>query len=101
MKRKIVFMFVNGDIKEAQRTVMDVGANGEMIIIGVGNYAMACEEALKAADEGAKCIELCGGFGTIGHARVTEAVEGKCPVGVVRFDNHPGYDGASGDTKWM
>lgn len=101
MKRKIVFMFVNGALSEPQRMVMEVGPEGEMIVIGVADYAMACEEAAKIADEGAKCIELCGGFGTIGHARVTEAAAGKCPVGVVRFDNHPGYDGASGDTKWM
>lgn len=46
-------------------------------------------------------IELCGGFGTIGHAKVTEAVEGKLQVGVVRFDNHPGYDNQSGDVRWL
>lgn len=101
MKRKIVFMFVNGAIVQPQRMQMEAGPQGEMIVIGVADYAMACQEAVKLADEGAVCIELCGGFGTIGHARVTEAVEGRCPVGVVRFDNHPGYDGASGDSKWM
>ncbi|WP_027399063.1 DUF6506 family protein [Anaerovorax odorimutans] len=101
MKRKIVFMFVNGSIEEPQRTVMQVGENGEMITVGVANYDMACVEAKKLVDEGALVIELCGGFGTIGHAKVTEAVEGKLQVGVVRFDNHPGYDGASGDSKWM
>lgn len=46
-------------------------------------------------------IELCGGFGTIGHAKVTETVLGKVQVGVIRFDNHPGYDNLSGDFKWM
>jgi len=101
MKRKIVFMFVNGAITEPQRMVMNVGEQGEMITVGVANYAMACSEAKKLVDEGALVIELCGGFGTIGHAKVTEAVEGKCQVGAVRFDNHPGYDGLSGDTKWM
>ena len=101
MKRKIVFMFVNGAISEPQTTVIEVGPQGEMIVTGVADYAMACQEAKRLADQGVVCIELCGGFGTIGHARVTEAVEGKCQVGVVRFDNHPGYDGASGDSKWM
>ncbi|MBN7771934.1 DUF6506 family protein [Clostridium aminobutyricum] len=101
MKRKIVFLFVNGAITEPQRMVMDVGEQGEMITVGVANYEMACSEAKKLVDEGALVIELCGGFGTIGHAKVTEAVEGKCQVGVVRFDNHPGYEGLSGDTKWM
>jgi hypothetical protein len=32
---------------------------------------------------------------------VTEAVQGRLEVGVVRFDNHPGFDGISGDTKFM
>lgn len=101
MKRKIVFMFVNGDLAQPQRMLMEVGAAGEMIFVGVGSYAMACKEAVKLAEEGVRAIELCGGFGTIGHAKVTDAVGAKCPVGVVRFDNHPGYDGASGDTKWL
>jgi hypothetical protein len=100
MKRKVVFMFVNGSITEARRMEMDLG-QGLMIMVGVANYAMACEEAKKLADEGVIMIELCGGFGTIGHAKVTEAVEGKCQIGVVRFDNHPGYDNFSGDSKWM
>jgi hypothetical protein len=101
MKRKIVFLFVNGSIMEPQRMIMNVGEQGEMIVVGVGNYDMACTEAQKLVDEGALVIELCGGFGTLGHAKVTEAVAGKCQVGVVRFDNHPGYDGLSGDAKWM
>lgn len=100
MKRKICFMFINGDIKEPQRSVMEVGENGEMILVGVGSYASAQEEAAKLAEEGIVALELCGGFGTMGHAKVTEAVEGKCPVGVIRFDNHPGYGGMSGDEKW-
>jgi len=100
MKRKVCFLFVNGSITEAKRMVMDLGT-GEMIVVGVADYKNACEEAVKLADEGVIMIELCGGFGTIGHAKVTEAVAGRCQVGVVRFDNHPGYAGLSGDMKWM
>ena len=74
---------------------------GLMIMVGVGSYEMACEEAVKLADEGVIMIELCGGFGTMGHARVTEAVEGRLQVGVVRFDNHPGYNYESGDSKLL
>ncbi len=100
MKRKVCFMFVNGSIEEPVRSVIDLGA-GEMITVGVANYKMACDEAVKLAEEGVLLLELCGGFGTIGHAMVTQAVEGKLQVGVVRFDNHPGYDGQSGDSKWL
>lgn len=101
MKRKVAFMFVNASITEARRMEMDFGT-GMMITMGVSGYDMACEEAKKLSqEEGLILIELCGGFGTIGHARVTEAVEGRVQVGVVRFDNHPGYDNLSGDAKWL
>ena len=100
MKRKVVFMFINGSITEPQRMEMDYGP-GMMIVVGVGSYESACEEAKKLADEGVLMIELCGGFGTIGYAKVTEAVAGRLWVGAVRFDNHPGYDNASGDSHWL
>ena len=100
-------MFISAACAEKpMRNVMDLGP-GEMIVVGVGSYEMACEEAVKLAEEGVLMIELCGGFGTLGHAKVTEAVKdisspaGKVWVGVIRFDNHPGYDNLSGDTKWM
>lgn len=41
-------------------------------------------------------IELCGGFGAAGTARVAAAVN--VPVGAVRFDIHPGLNNLSGDT---
>lgn len=100
MKRKVCFLFINASLAEPKRMVMDLG-QGEMILVGVGTYDMACSEAIKLADEGVLMIELCGGFGTIGHAKVTEAVEGRLQVGVVRFDNHPGYENLSGDAKWL
>lgn len=93
-------MFVNGSITEAKRVEMELEST-LMVMIGVGSYDMACEEAKKLVEEGVKLIELCGGFGTIGHAKVTEAVYGKAQIGVVRFDNHPGYDNLSGDSKWL
>jgi len=46
--------------------------------------------------EGIGAIELCGGFGNAGTARIAAAV--KVPVGAVRFDIHPGLGNASGDT---
>jgi len=40
-------------------------------------------------------IELCGGFGNSGTARIAAAVEGKADVRAVRFDCHPGLGGKS------
>ncbi len=93
-------MFINKSITEPKRMEMDLG-EGMMILLGVGSYDSACEEAKKLADEGILMLELCGGFGTIGHAKVTEAVGGRLWVGAVRFDNHPGYDNESGDSRWI
>ena len=100
MKRKVCFMFVSASITDTIRTEMEYGP-GMMIVIGVKNYQVACEEAVKVADEGVILLELCGGVGTVGHAMVTQAVKGKCQVGVVRFDNHPGFDGDTGDSRFL
>lgn len=100
MKRKLCFMFINAAIEGVQRTVMEVGPQGEMIMVGVDSYETAVAEAKKLVDEGIVALELCAGFGILGQAEIIKAVEGKCLVGAVRFDNHPAYDGLSGDEKW-
>jgi hypothetical protein len=46
MKRKVCFLFINATINEPKRMVMDLG-QGEMIVVGVGSYDMACSEAKK------------------------------------------------------
>ncbi len=100
MKRKLCFMFINAAIIGVQRTLMEVGPEGEMHLIGVDSYETAVKEARKLADEGFVAIELCAGFGIMGQAEIMKAVDGKCLVGAVRFDNHPAYGGISGDEKW-
>ena len=100
MKRKLCFMFINAAITGVQRTLMEVGPEGEMHLIGVDSYETAVAEAKRLADEGFVAIELCAGFGIMGQAEIMKAVEGKCLVGAVRFDNHPAYGGISGDEKW-
>ena len=101
MKRKVAFMFINGDLKEAQRAVMKTGEKGELILIGVGSYEQAVEQAGKLAEEGVVSLELCGGLGVVGPGQVVKYAHWAYTVGIVRFDNHPGYDGLSGDEKWM
>jgi len=46
---------------------------------------------------GVQATELCGGFGHIGVAKVTESLGNKVPTGAVRFDRHPGLEFKSGD----
>ena len=93
-------MFINAAITGVQRTLMEVGPEGEMHLIGVDSYETAIAEAKKLAAEGFVAIELCAGFGIQGQAEIMKAVDGKCLVGAVRFDNHPAYGGISGDEKW-
>ena len=69
----------------------------ELTTIGVKDYAEAEKVAFELVQAGGGAIELCGGFGINGVARVNRAVAGKAVVGVVRFDNHPGLQFKSGD----
>ena len=69
----------------------------ELRVVGVKDYKEACNVARKLVEDGIVAIELCGGFGHKGVAKVVEAVEGKVPVGAVRFDIHPGLENKSGD----
>ncbi len=69
----------------------------ELLAIAVGDYAQAETLARELVEkEGIAAIELCGGFGAAGTARVAAAVN--VPVGVVRFDIHPGLGNVSGDS---
>lgn len=69
-----------------------------LLAIAVKDYAEAVETAKALVADGIAAIELCGGFGNRGTALIAEAVDGRIPVGVVRFDIHPGLGNASGDT---
>ncbi len=101
MKRTLVFMFINpaASYKTTKGTVET--ENAIIMTVGVKNYEEACISAKELVSNGIKAIQLCGGFGNIGVAKVTEAVDGKIPVGVVRYDNHPGFDGESGDKRFL
>lgn len=97
MALKAAFMFVDtgADPATNRSTVTTPGV--ELLTVAVNNYAQAEDVASKLADEGYVAIELCGGFGIEGVARVKKAVPDTVAVGVVRFDHHPGLGHKSGD----
>ena len=102
MARKVCWMFINKDVEGGvKRQVMPYG-NSEMHTVGVASYEIAAETAKKLVEEeGVIMIELCGGFGSAGVAMVEKAIDYKVPVGAIRFENHPGYGGESGDIRWL
>lgn len=69
----------------------------DLLVIPVSTYGEAKRQAVWAVqEEGCAALELCGGFGSRGVAMIAEAVN--VPVGMVRFDVHPGLGNVSGDT---
>ena len=71
-------------------------AQREITTVLVPDYETAAQIAHELVNEGAAMIELCGGVGHVGAARISQAIPGT-PVGVVRFGKHPLMDGKSGD----
>jgi 2-keto-3-deoxy-6-phosphogluconate aldolase len=56
-----------------------------MIAIGVARPEQAIPVARELVAEGIQLLELCGGFGPLGAARVIEALGNKIPVGSVAY----------------
>ncbi len=65
-------------IKNNQMTFMTVGVDFE-------HKEQALEVAKQAIADGAQMIELCGGFGPLWIAKISEAIEYKVPVGSVFY----------------
>ena len=94
---KAAFMFVAPEADSKKHRAIISTPAVELHVVGVKNYNEACEVAKELVNQGIAAIELCGGFGNEGVAKVVKAVEHKVPIGVVRFDIHPGLDNKSGD----
>lgn len=93
MKGAFIFLASQGNKERAW-----VKTNGlDLVAVAVKDYDEAVAVARSLLEEGIVAIELCAGFGHKGTAKVAEAVGDKVPVGVVRFDIHPGLEGKSGD----
>lgn len=97
MSLRAAFLFIAPKANALQHTATVITPEVEVVTVGVADYAAACQAAQDLVAQGCVAIELCGGFGAEGVARVTRAVEGRAVVGVVRFDHHPGFGHRSGD----
>ncbi len=95
LKAAFIFIAPEADPRTHQSWIKTPAVH--LLAVGVKNYEQAVVTAERlVSEEGIAAIELCGGFGSAGTAKVAAAV--KVPVGVVRFDVHPGLGGKSGDT---
>ncbi len=94
---KAAFIFVAPEADAERHRAVVTCPEVELTVVGVRDYAAAEEVARRLVEEGVQAIELCGGFGHEGAARIARAVRGKAAVGVVRFDSQPGLGGKSGD----
>lgn len=95
LKAAFIFLAPEVDPQKDRRTV--VTPQVELTAVAACCYEEAEAVAVELVKEGIGAIELCGGFGNRGTARIADAVAGKAAVGVVRFDGHPGLGGKSGD----
>jgi hypothetical protein len=95
LKAAFIFVAPEADAERDQAVVDSPVVH--LTVVGVKDYQMAVKAAKELVDQGVGAIELCAGFGVEGAAMVKQAVQGKAAVGVVRFDNHPGFDFKSGD----
>ncbi|WP_446897314.1 DUF6506 family protein [Clostridium sp. LBM24168] len=94
---KAAFMFLAPGANPETHTSIIKTEKMELVTVGVPDYKTACKKAIDLINNGISAIELCGGFGIEGTSKIKTAVNGKIPVGVVRFDFHPGLGYKSGD----
>ncbi|GKS81444.1 hypothetical protein LPAF129_11300 [Ligilactobacillus pabuli] len=90
-----IFLAPGADYQTDHQVVETPGV--ALNVYGAKDYADAVLAAKEMEKQGVKSLELCGGFGIIGTAKIKEAVSADVVVGVVRFDNHPGLEYQSGD----
>ena len=95
LKAAFIFLAPHAD-SSRDRSVIKT-EDVELYVVGCENYKKACEAAKDILKENISAIELCGGFGNLGAAEIVKAIDNKIPVGVVKFDIHPGLNNVSGD----
>jgi DNA-binding NarL/FixJ family response regulator len=97
MTLKAAFIFLAPGADSAKHRQIVETPEVELTAVAVTDYAAAEKAAQALVASGIVAIELCGGFGIEGTARIKKAVGDKAVVGVVRFDGHPGLGNKSGD----
>jgi hypothetical protein len=77
--------YVEGADPTRDRFVLDVGGVRTIVVFVADEEEAAATAAQLVEDDGVVLIELDGGLGAVGYARVIESVRGSVPVGAVMF----------------
>ena len=91
------FLYVAPKCNPDEQYAYIPGEELSLTVVGVSDYEDAVKTAIQLKEKGIQAIELCAGFGSIGVAKVREAVGPEISVGAVRFDYHPAFGFKSGD----
>lgn len=79
------FIYTAPGADPAEHTrVVDTGSC-RTVLVGVTTPDQTLPVVEQLVADGVQLIELCGGFGPVGTARVIEAVRGRVPVGSVGY----------------
>jgi hypothetical protein len=82
---KFGFIVTGAGLNPAQHRMVMRSDAFEMIAVGVAQAAEGPAVARRLVSEGIQLLELCGGFGPVGTAKVLEAIQGKVPIGSVGY----------------
>jgi len=82
-KAAFLFVFPDADSKKHRATVETPTLS--LKIVGAKDFDDAVNVAKSLVEEGIQLIELCGGFGPVGTAKVIEAVGDEIPVASVSY----------------
>ena len=83
--RKFGFIVTGSGLDPVEHKMRMASGSFEMIAVGVSEASQGAEVAVAMVAEGVQLIELCGGFGPVGTARVLDAIGGAVPVGSVGY----------------
>ena len=83
MKAAYIFICPEADSKKHRATVEIPTLR--MTAVGVKDFDDAVNVAKSLVEDGVQLIEVCGGYGAIGTAKIIEAVGDKVPVGAAYY----------------
>jgi hypothetical protein len=79
MSLQAAFIFLAPEVDANKHRAVVRTPQVDLTVVGVTDYAEAERVAKSLVSQGITAIELCGGFGVAGAARIARAVEGARP----------------------